>query len=166
MPSRSWRRRNPERAREQSRRQRFLHPEMNRNYYLKNRESLLTRQKKYSARLYSGLRGKILARYGAWCVCCGENEPGFLTIDHVGGGGRKERQKASGLTILKRVLSDTSGRYRVLCMNCNWAMRHTHVCPHQDGGVRERTWKESERRSGENSSQSSVEVPQISLLLS
>lgn len=33
------------------------------------------------------IRSEMIAAYGGCCACCGETEPAFLSLDHIGGGG-------------------------------------------------------------------------------
>lgn len=72
-------------------------------------------------------RMEVLIRYGGnppKCECCHENIPEFLTIDHIDGGGRRHRRELGTSTIYSwlRRRGFPLG-FRVLCMNCNWAMR-------------------------------------------
>ena len=48
-----------------------------------------------------------------------------LQVDHVHGGGRKERTKPGFYTgkIYLLVLDDEGGKYQLLCANCNWIKR-------------------------------------------
>ena len=79
-------------------------------------------------------RAELLDAYGRLCVCCGETREAFLTLDHIGGGGG-EHLRRLGHTM--KVIQDLKERgwpkdkYRILCMNCNWATRFNRVCPHQ-----------------------------------
>lgn len=82
------------------------------------------------------LRLEVLVHYGGnppKCVCCGETLYKFLSIDHINGGGHKERLKygmgSRGLYIHLR--NEFPDGYQVLCMNCNWGKRMNNgVCPH------------------------------------
>jgi hypothetical protein len=67
------------------------------------------------------LRIKIYEKYGAKCVRCGFSDPRALHIDHVGGGGSKELRlgRGGGMSYYYRVLKDATGRYQILCANCN-----------------------------------------------
>ena len=47
-----------------------------------------------------------------------------LQIDHVQGGGLKELKKLYEFKYLKTVLADATGKYQLLCANCNWIKRH------------------------------------------
>ena len=51
-----------------------------------------------------------------WC-----NNPECLQIDHVNGGGIKDRY--SGTALFKHVLENPKD-YQILCANCNWIKRY------------------------------------------
>jgi hypothetical protein len=88
----------------------------------KSRRSLQNRQ----------LREKLFAGYGGKCVCCGESKFEFLALDHVAGGGRKERSKLSTQQISSRAVKNNfPPKYRVLCHNCNQAIGWYGKCPHK-----------------------------------
>ena len=81
--------------------------------------------------------------YGGKCVCCGELEPGFLTIDHIDGKGARHRRhlKQQGLTgsFMYRWLREhgyPKDNYQLLCYNCNCG-RHCNqgICPHKMGDI-------------------------------
>lgn len=79
-----------------------------------------------------GIRKKAIAGYGGKCECCKEEAFEFLAIDHVNGGGRKEREKMSTDQIAKKIIAqDFPPEYRVLCHNCNQAKGWYGFCPHQ-----------------------------------
>ena len=70
---------------------------------------------------------QIHAKYGARCRTCGyDKDVRALQIDHVDGGGSSEirRGHGAGLAYYLRVLRDTTGRYQLLCANCNKIKRH------------------------------------------
>ena len=75
--------------------------------------------------------------YGRSCVCCGEAEPLFLTLDHINGNGKQDRGKnQSNLTwyhnLAKKIrLGSPPADLRVLCYNCNCGrQRNGGICPH------------------------------------
>lgn len=103
---RAWRRRNPER-----------NAQLQRKWY---------RQAKL----------RVLIAYSQdppTCACCSETNPGFLTIDHINGGGNAHRREVGGgnnlLIWLKK--QDYPEGFQVLCFNCN-AGRYWNggSCPH------------------------------------
>lgn len=77
----------------------------------------------------------MLEAYGPHCACpkCPETNPAFLTLDHINGGGRKHREEAnSGGGFLYRIRDEgwPKDKYRLLCWNCNAAVRYGRICPH------------------------------------
>ena len=76
----------------------------------------------------------MVAYGGAWCVCCKIDDIDLLTLDHIDGGGNKERLQlkrgGTSFYIYLRKNGFPSG-YRVLCRNCN-SGRHLNggTCPH------------------------------------
>ena len=83
------------------------------------------------------IRAEVLAHYGGQCACCGEPEPAFLQIDHINGGGTKHRKELGlGGRIYEwlRKHGFPAG-FRVLCANCNAAIAHGGICPHQLTGI-------------------------------
>jgi len=66
------------------------------------------------------------------CTCCGETHMEFLTIDHINGGGSKDRKKGLiGHDFYAWLIRNGYPEgYRVLCMNCNFSLGHWGYCPH------------------------------------
>lgn len=90
------------------------------------------RGKMLKAKRHRELREQAFAGYGGECQCCGENTFEFLAIDHVNGGGRKDRENNSTYQIARRVIKENfPDDYRILCHNCNQAMGWYGFCPHQ-----------------------------------
>ena len=86
------------------------------------------------------LRSKIIKRLDGACKCCGENEPLFLQIDHIKGGGSKERKKFIDSSQYYEFLltrPDLKKKYQLLCANCNagryynGGVHENGVCPHK-----------------------------------
>lgn len=73
-------------------------------------------------------RHKLIDFFGGKCVKCGYTDERALQVDHVNGGGRKDRdRKTTGF--YKRVMEDKTHKYQLLCANCNWIKRmenHEH----------------------------------------
>lgn len=79
-------------------------------------------------------RLKVLRIYGGCCVCCGETESQFLTIDHVENDGNKERGKYAWACHIYQRLADegsVNSKYQLLCWNCNCAKGKYGCCPHK-----------------------------------
>ena len=102
-----------------------------RDQYLKDyRRKETTKQRRRDQN--KELREKALNGYGHMCSCCGEKRFQFLAIDHVNGGGRKEREIMSTTQIAKKVINEGfPAMYQVLCHNCNCAKGWYGICPHQ-----------------------------------
>lgn len=86
------------------------------------------------------LRLETFAAYGAKCQCCGESNPGFLTIDHIdsrGGAHRKNvknNYQAGGIGFYRWLRANgwPKDNLRLLCFNCNCGRhyRGRGTCPH------------------------------------
>lgn len=94
------------------------------------REHINATRRVYRAKV----RTTVLATYGGKCACCGEAEPKFLAIDHINGGGRKEREVHLGYSFYMHLykLPEPRTDLQVLCHNCNMAKGFYGVCPHQE----------------------------------
>jgi hypothetical protein len=120
-------------------------PEYHKLYYLKNkqkwherqakrrekyrlniegfRDKTLVRQKKNNERI----KIEVLKHYGGEppkCACCGESNLPFLVIDHVYGGGNKQRKIIRGGTrglYFWLIRNNFPDGFQVLCRNCNGA---------------------------------------------
>ena len=71
-------------------------------------------------------RRELLNRFGSTCRRCGFCDARALQIDHINGGGNKERQgNFMGFYRRLRVLKDEELHlnYQLLCANCNWIKR-------------------------------------------
>ena len=99
---------------------------------LKSREQRAAYARERDRRIYRA----VIEGYGGRCVCCGESEFAFLTLDHVEGGGRTEVRKIGRrkmlLTILKQGFPEG---YQILCWNCNAAKHFKGRCPHAKESV-------------------------------
>jgi hypothetical protein len=117
------------------------HRELDESYYSKDatnkcgfrsicRECNGAYQKIYQQRI----KANVMSHYGGRCVCCGETELVFLTIDHISGGGTKQRKETGPGTAFYRWLqkNDYPIGYQVLCHNCNFA-KTMGPCPHTLG---------------------------------
>jgi len=83
---------------------------------------------------YQRVRLNVLAAYGNKCACCGETEPKFLSIDHINGGGKEDREKYShgpGVNWYNYLLREHPDHVQILCYNCNMAKGHYGACPHR-----------------------------------
>lgn len=70
-------------------------------------------------------RAEAFKALGGCCARCGFTNEHALQIDHVNGDGHKERKQwSNGGYFCRRVVREAaSGRYQLLCANCNWIKR-------------------------------------------
>ena len=106
-------------------------------YYLKNKERIKARILVYKRGLSEKCKKIVFSHYGNGkieCNCCGETTLGFLTIDHIHGGGRIQSKSIGRGVIFYNWLinSNFPEGYQVLCMNCNWGKdKNGGICPHK-----------------------------------
>ncbi len=75
--------------------------------------------------LHESLRREVVQLLGSVCIKCGYDDHRALQVDHVHGGGTHELKRYSGSSYLYKVRKEiTSGRYQLLCANCNWIKRN------------------------------------------
>jgi hypothetical protein len=101
-----------------------------RNYYRKT----IVRRKEMTRATRQRWRNEMLTAYGGKCVCCGESERHFLAMDHIYGGGYAERKIFKSPYALYKKLRDAgwpTGKYQILCHNCNMAKGFYGQCPHK-----------------------------------
>lgn len=81
---------------------------------------------------------KVIEEYGGKCSCCGEDNPIFLSIDHINNDGYEHRKKdgskgvGGGLYVWLIKHNFPKDRFQLLCHNCNFG-KHINggICPHQ-----------------------------------
>jgi hypothetical protein len=102
----------------------------------KELESSQRWRKNHWTAYHQKLRMDVLTAYGGnppKCACCGESHVEFLVLDHIKGGGNKERRKRGGgwavYSYLRR--HGYPKGYTVLCQNCNSAKAFYGYCPHE-----------------------------------
>jgi hypothetical protein len=103
------------------------------------------RQRSYNRTYEAGkrqrLKAKVLQAYGGQCVCCGEDTPEFLTVDHINNDGAEHRRQlnmSSGGRFYRWLKTQGFPRdsFQLLCFNCNCAKGYFGECPHQRTVVR------------------------------
>lgn len=86
------------------------------------------------------IKDAVFAAYGGYkCVCCGETEKLFLSLDHINNDGAKHRKSISGKRTTAGapfyawlLRNNFPNGIQVLCMNCQHGKRMNNgVCPHQ-----------------------------------
>jgi len=95
--------------------------------------------KKQTKNRYWKAKIKVIEHYGGKCVCCGESNPEFLTVDHVNNDGKKHRTEkpfSVGNNFYKTLIKEDFNvgyELQLLCWNCNLAKNYYGQCPHQKG---------------------------------
>jgi len=80
------------------------------------------------------LKLEVFQAYGGpWCACCGVANMEFLSLDHIKGGGNQHRKKVGSRLYFYLKRDGFPEGYRVLCMNCNFAIGKFGYCPHKGG---------------------------------
>jgi hypothetical protein len=132
-----WNKRNPDKVKLYQKRHRSTEEyKANRRIKRQAAYSLDGSKEKADQKIYRlSLRDKVIEAYGKVCACCGEDNKGFLTIDHVDGMilemtivGRKLGNWQLYLYLIK---SNFPSGYQLLCANCNLAIGWWGVCPHK-----------------------------------
>ena len=101
-----------------------------RAYYLLNRERIIKKsnenqkKNKMQRRIYTrqyarDSRISVIEHLGGKCIRCGFSDIRALQVDHVNGGGRKELKIINYRAYHKKIISDKTNSYQLLCANCN-----------------------------------------------
>ena len=119
---------------------RRMHPDVIKagtaRYIAENRDEIQRRDKDRR----EIIRLQVVDAYGGKCECCGETEPKFLCIHHVNGDGKVDRANGyGGVSLFAKLRREgwPKDRYRLLCHNCNNALRIFGFCPHQGASLLE-----------------------------
>lgn len=129
-----------------------------RDHYARNKEKILerlhslpkdARDKRLDTQLRSAIKrtaeikAQIFDRYGNKCVRCGfDDDCRAFQIDHVNGGGSQDALKfKSKRAYWKHVLEDQTGKFQLLCANCN-AIKRIEQGEHRKRSSYKRTYVE------------------------
>lgn len=135
-----WVRDNRDKANVSQLRWDIKNPEKRRAYrkkhYAKHHDQILERGKALRAHR----KHSVIAGYGGHCVCCGESEIGFLTLDHVGNDGNAHRRAIGGTSddvYRWAIANEFPSALQCLCFNCNMGRQHNGgICPHEETRLR------------------------------
>lgn len=90
------------------------------------RASNLEKSREKSNKYYANLKSQVFEILGgAKCSRCGFDDVRALQIDHISGGGNKERvnSRHNPLGYYRSIVQNGGKGYQVLCANCNWIKR-------------------------------------------
>jgi hypothetical protein len=88
-------------------------------YYNKHKEERKEKVKEYDRQRTLNENKLVFDHYGWKCICCGETEPTFLTIDHIEGNGTKHIKSIGGHFHRWLIKNNFPKGYQTLCYNCN-----------------------------------------------
>lgn len=73
---------------------------------------------------------------GGRCVCCGIDNPKFLTFDHINTDGADEKRKFNSNSVMNLIPKRGLTGLQILCFNCNCGRFYNQgTCPHAEKGV-------------------------------
>jgi hypothetical protein len=83
-------------------------------------------------KLRASLKEEVFKNYGNKCICCGEDDLVFLTIDHIFNNGSEHRKivKRNQIYAWLKKHCYPKDNYQILCFNCNFAKQFGE-CPHK-----------------------------------
>lgn len=96
----------------------------------------------YNASYCNSLKLEVFSSLGGKCSCCGIDHPYFLSLEHVEGIGKGNRDGKNVQQLYeeaKRSGYDKT-KFELLCMNCNWAKGLFGECPHKSGITKEQAY--------------------------
>ena len=104
--------------------------ENHRKHYPNNREKSKQIRRRRRVEVVTKLGGKCSNPACQWLNADGSRgctDARCLQVDHVLGGGNQERKQGLiGYKLYKDVLTDETGKYQLLCANCNWIKKTTN----------------------------------------
>ena len=90
------------------------------NYYIKNKLQIDKKNSDYRKKR----KLEIYEILGTRCVKCGFSDIRALQIDHINGGGSRERKLIGDNTVrYHKFIMKNRDKYQILCANCNWIKR-------------------------------------------
>ena len=81
------------------------------------------RAKEHKQRHHRKIRNAAIGLLGGKCKRCGMADPRCLQIDHISGGGSKERKAIGHRGMCNKIIEGKAAEYQLLCSNCNWIKR-------------------------------------------
>lgn len=138
--NREWRKKNPEKVALWHKKYRDKNKEklyeLTKKWRLQNKEKMREYNKKWrdgTGRDYRRkIRLEVLEHYGGLCVCCGETQIEFLSLDHKDNNGNAHRREVGRRNIAEWARQHAYPDFlQVLCHNCNLAKGFYGNCPHK-----------------------------------
>lgn len=99
--------------------------------YISHKDEILFKGRLQKA----AMRSRCISAYGGKCVCCGESEQRFLTLDHVQNDGAAHRKEIGGGGWTGYRWAEANGyppNLQLMCYNCNMGRALSGgICPHK-----------------------------------
>lgn len=90
----------------------------------------------YKRSKYREYKKSIFNKLNNKCSCCSIDDDKLLSIDHINGGGSKEKSIHRGFKYIKYLdnlsLNSLKDKYQLLCYNCNYCKGFWGTCYHSD----------------------------------
>ncbi len=101
-----------------------------------------TCQSCYNVSYCNGLKLEVFSALGGKCVCCGQDHPYFLTLQHIGGIGKGNRDGKNVQQLYEEAKRSgyDKARFELQCISCNWAEGLFGACPHKSGVTKEQAY--------------------------
>jgi len=81
--------------------------------------------REYQRKLRRKWKLKAIKSLGGKCVKCGFSDFRALQIDHIERSTEKEKRRMGNTEYYKQIILESqSGKYQLLCANCNWIKRY------------------------------------------
>lgn len=110
-----------------------LHKQEHSEYYKVYRKHHKVELNRIAKNFRERCKQRCFDELGSVCICCGESERKFLQIDHIRGGGRKDKKYCKTYSFRRiEIEGFPKDKYQILCSNCNWAKGLYGICPHQE----------------------------------
>lgn len=117
---------------ERNRRYKVLHPDRVRAqrhaYRAANIETLRAKSRDRERSRRERARRDVLTAFGGCCARCGFSDYRALQIDHVNDDGYVDKEaRLDWVKFARRAVKEiASGRFQLLCANCNWIKKREH----------------------------------------
>ena len=99
--------------------------EYQREYYVKNLDKMREKAKYYGKKFRTESREKVFIVLGSVCCKCGFSDKRALQIDHINGGGSKDKRNGySWYGDILKSIKNKECKYQLLCANCNWIKKY------------------------------------------
>lgn len=107
-------------------------------YYERNKDTLIAKRVAQVKEQRNKIKLEIYSLLGNKCLSCGFADNRAFHVDHINGGGTKERKQMNRLAYLKNILEQIQLRaecFQLLCANCH-QIKHYDECQNQQGKPR------------------------------